>query len=95
MCIRDSHSSVFLRYLHLFLCLYSLRLTATQLDTVQDVYKRQEKHCDWLVEAVVKAKESVPDISLDIYGKGGDEAKLKGLIGRLGCACLLYTSRCV
>ena len=47
---------------------------------------QNEKHCDWLVEAVVKAKESVPDISLDIYGKGGDEAKLKGLIGRLGCA---------
>ena len=44
-----------------------------------------EKHCDWLVEAVVKAKESVPDISLDIYGKGSDEAKLKELIGRLGC----------
>lgn len=53
-------------------------ITASRLAT--------EKHCDWLVEAVVKAKESVPDISLDIYGKGGDEAKLKGLIGRLGCA---------
>lgn len=52
-------------------------ITASRLAT--------EKHCDWLVEAVVKAKESVPDISLDIYGKGGDEAKLKGLIGRLGC----------
>ena len=24
--------------------------------------------------------------TVDIYGKGGDEAKLKGLIGRLGCA---------
>lgn len=53
-------------------------ITASRLAT--------EKHCDWLVEAVVKAKESVPDISLDIYGKGGDEAKLKRLIGRLGCA---------
>lgn len=53
-------------------------ITASRLAT--------EKHCDWLVEAVVKAKESVPDISLDIYGKGGDEAKLKGLIGRLDCA---------
>lgn len=52
-------------------------ITASRLAT--------EKHCDWLVEAVVKAKESVPDISLDIYGKGGDEAKLKRIIGRLGC----------
>lgn len=34
-------------------------ITASRLAT--------EKHCDWLVEAVVKAKESVPDISLDIY----------------------------
>lgn len=53
-------------------------ITASRLAT--------EKHCDWLVEAVVKAKESVPDISLDIYGKGGDEAKLKRLIERLSCA---------
>lgn len=36
-------------------------ITASRLAT--------EKHCDWLVEAVVKAKESVPDISLDIYGR--------------------------
>lgn len=44
-----------------------------------------EKHVDWLVEAVVKAREQVPDISLDIYGKGSEEAKLKKLIQELNC----------
>lgn len=44
-----------------------------------------EKHCDWLVEAVVKAREVVPDISLDIYGKGTAEEALRSLIEKLGC----------
>lgn len=44
-----------------------------------------EKHVDWLIEAVVAARESVPDVSLDIYGKGGEEVKLKKLIEKLGC----------
>lgn len=44
-----------------------------------------EKHVDWLVEAVVKAREQVPDVSLDIYGKGGEEAKLRKMIGELKC----------
>ena len=44
-----------------------------------------EKHVDWLVEAVVKAREQVPDVSLDIYGKGGEEAKLKKLIEEYKC----------
>ena len=39
-----------------------------------------EKHIDWLVRATVEAHRSVPDISLDIYGSGGEEAKLKALI---------------
>lgn len=39
-----------------------------------------EKHIDWLVQAVVKARGTVPDISLDIYGSGGEEAQLKALI---------------
>ena len=43
-----------------------------------------EKHIDWIVEAVVKAHEQVPQISLDIYGKGGEEPRLKKLIDRLG-----------
>ena len=37
------HSSVFLRYLYLFLCLYSLMLTAAQLDTVHETACRSIK----------------------------------------------------
>jgi len=48
-----------------------------------------EKHVDWLVEAVAEAKKKIPDISLDIYGKGAEEQKIKELIERLGL------SRCV
>lgn len=44
-----------------------------------------EKHVDWLIEAVAAAKESIPDITLDIYGKGAEEAKLKELINKYGC----------
>lgn len=44
-----------------------------------------EKHVDWLVEAIVKAREQVPDVSLDIYGKGGEEQKLEKLIEKLEC----------
>ncbi len=45
-----------------------------------------EKHVDWLIEAFAKAREQVPDISLDIYGKGGEEAKLKKLIEEKKCS---------
>lgn len=44
-----------------------------------------EKHVDWLVEAVVAARESIPDVSLDIYGKGAEEARLKEQIKKLKC----------
>lgn len=53
-------------------------ITASRLAT--------EKHCDWLIEAVVEARKEVTDISLDIYGKGGEEENLKKLIDRLDCA---------
>ena len=39
-----------------------------------------EKHVDWIINAVAMAKEAVPDITLDIYGKGGEEKKLGELI---------------
>lgn len=39
-----------------------------------------EKHVDWIVEAVVAAREKVPDVTLDIYGKGAEEFKLSELI---------------
>lgn len=45
-----------------------------------------EKHVDWLIEAVVAARAQVPDASLDIYGKGAEEEKLKGMIETLGCS---------
>lgn len=44
-----------------------------------------EKHCDWLIEAVVKAREQVADVSLDIYGKGGEEGRLRRIIEQHQC----------
>jgi accessory Sec system glycosylation protein GtfA len=44
-----------------------------------------EKHVDWIIDAVVKAREQVPELSLDIYGKGVEEQKLREQIGRLHC----------
>lgn len=43
-----------------------------------------EKHIDWIIEAVVKARETVPQLSLDIYGKGVEEQKLRELIKKHG-----------
>ncbi len=48
-----------------------------------------EKHCDWIVEAVAIARKQVPDISLDIYGKGAEDRKIRAAIDKHGC------SRCV
>lgn len=45
-----------------------------------------EKHIDWLIEAVAAAKDKIPDISFDIYGKGGEEKALKALIDKLHCS---------
>ena len=39
-----------------------------------------EKHVDWLVKAVVKAKESLPQVNFDIFGTGAEESKLKAII---------------
>ncbi|MCI9147110.1 MAG: accessory Sec system glycosyltransferase GtfA [Hungatella sp.] len=43
-----------------------------------------EKHIDWIIEAVVKARETIPQLSMDIYGKGGEEQKLRELIKKRG-----------
>ena len=51
-------------------------ITASRLAT--------EKHVDWLVDAVVAAHKDIPDISLDIYGKGGAENDLREQIKKLG-----------
>ncbi|MBE5912339.1 accessory Sec system glycosyltransferase GtfA [Pseudobutyrivibrio sp.] len=50
-------------------------ITASRLAT--------EKHVDWIVAAVAEAHETIPDISLDIYGKGGAQEDLTKLIKRL------------
>lgn len=43
-----------------------------------------EKHVDWLVDAVVAARNTVKDVSLDIYGKGPEEDALKKQIEKSG-----------
>ncbi|WZE72863.1 accessory Sec system glycosyltransferase GtfA [Macrococcus sp. CCM 2573] len=40
----------------------------------------QEKHIDWLISAVVKAKMEIPELQFDIYGEGGERNKLTALI---------------
>ena len=32
-----------------------------------------EKHVDWIVEAVIKAKHQLPQLSFDIYGQRKDK----------------------
>jgi len=39
-----------------------------------------EKHVDWIVEAIVEARKTIPDVTLDIYGKGGEDKKIRELI---------------
>lgn len=43
-----------------------------------------EKHIDWLIQAVVEARKSQPELTLDIYGQGIEEKKLEALITELG-----------
>lgn len=40
----------------------------------------QEKHIDWLVRAVIEVHKTLPDITFDIYGSGGMDAKLREII---------------
>lgn len=42
-----------------------------------------EKHVDWLVRAVVKAKKVLPDLTFDIYGEGGERGKIQNVIDEL------------
>ncbi len=52
-------------------------ITASRLAT--------EKHIDWIAEAVVKARETIPELTLDIYGKGPEEEKIKAIIEKHNC----------
>lgn len=49
-----------------------------------------EKHIDWLIEAVVEARKIIPDVSLDIYGKGAEDIKLRELIARFHCGDYIH-----
>ncbi|WP_214546360.1 accessory Sec system glycosyltransferase GtfA [Staphylococcus pseudintermedius] len=40
----------------------------------------KEKHVDWLVKAVIQAKLSIHDLTLDIYGEGIEKNKLNEII---------------
>lgn len=39
-----------------------------------------EKHVDWIIRACARARKQVPELTLDIYGRGGQEKNLRGLI---------------
>lgn len=43
------------------------------------------KRTDWVVEAVVIAKKKIPDLTLDIYGEGMEETKIRSRIKELDC----------
>ncbi len=44
-----------------------------------------DKRTEWMIEAVVIARKEVPELTLDIYGAGEEEEKLREQIDRLGC----------
>ena len=44
-----------------------------------------EKRMNQVIEAVVKAREKVPELSLDIYGEGGERGNLQEMVEKLGC----------
>lgn len=43
-----------------------------------------EKHLDWAIRAVAKAKKALPKLSLDIYGEGSERATLEDVIKEVG-----------
>ncbi len=44
-----------------------------------------EKRMNQVIEAVVAARKKVPELTLDIYGEGGERERLQELIRKLGC----------
>ncbi len=46
----------------------------------------EDKRTDWVVRAVVEAKNVIPDLSLDIYGEGSGEVQIRKLIEDLDCS---------
>ncbi len=49
-----------------------------------------EKHVDWICKAVIQARSEVPELSLDIYGVGGEREKLETII-RENNAQIIFT----
>lgn len=45
-----------------------------------------EKHIDWLISAVVLARKQIPELTLDIYGEGGQQDALQKQIEKLHCS---------
>ncbi|MGX7052147.1 accessory Sec system glycosyltransferase GtfA [Leuconostoc palmae] len=54
------------------------RRTENQLMTASRL--ASEKHVDWIVKAVLKVHETIPNVTLDIFGTGGEVATLETLI---------------
>lgn len=44
----------------------------------------EEKHIDWLIDAVALAKGTLKDLTFDIYGEGGTKGKLSDAINAAG-----------
>lgn len=40
----------------------------------------KEKKIDWLIEAVIKAKKYISELTLDVYGVSSEKDKLKKII---------------
>ncbi len=57
-------------------------ITASRLAT--------EKHVDWLVSAVAEVHKFIPDITLDIYGKGTAQKSLEEQIESLGATDYIH-----
>ncbi|MCM1232511.1 MAG: glycosyltransferase [Butyrivibrio sp.] len=51
-----------------------------------------DKRVNWIIEAVVIARQEIPDLTLDIYGEGYEENMLRELIQKLDCSS--YVSLC-
>ncbi len=45
-----------------------------------------DKRTEWIIEAAVTARKAIPDLTLDIYGEGSEEGKLRERIEQLGCS---------
>lgn len=39
-----------------------------------------EKHIDWIMSAVILAKQDIPELTLDVYGEGGQRQRLEKFI---------------